>query len=188
MSEVENEIVEDSTDVDVEETNTEDTSSNSSEDEVFYREDILEWKKKAERLEKAERTLVEQKRKLKEIEKTEKTADLSDEDRPMTRFDFEVEKFIDKNPDIAEYRDELVKYAKEKKLTLAQAKILVESEDKTIKNRQKTTQSRVSDWESPQQSSYTKDYLAKLDPKNPKDRQLYNRIMDKIEAWKAYIK
>lgn len=186
MSEVENEIVEDTTDVDVEETNTEDTSSDSS-DEVTY-EQAMEWKKKAERLEKAERTLVEQKRKLKEIEKSEKSADLSNDDAPLTRFDLEVEKFIDKNPEIAEYRDDLVKYAKEKKLTLAQAKILVESEDKTIKNRQKITQSRVSDWESPEQSSYTKDYLAKLDPKNPKERALYNRIMDKVEAWKAYIK
>jgi len=140
MSELENEIVEDTPEVDIEETTTEDTSSDSS-DEITY-EQAMEWKKKADRLEKAERTLVEQKRKLKEIEKSPA---LSNEDAPMTRFDFELEKFIDKNPDIAEYRDELAKYAKEKKLTLAQAKILVESEDKTIKNRQKTTQSRVSD-------------------------------------------
>ncbi len=63
----------------------------------------------------------------------------------MTKFDFEVERFLDKNPDKAEYRNEIVKYAKEKKLTLAQASILVESEDKTIKNRQKISQSRVSD-------------------------------------------
>lgn len=185
MSELENEIVEDTPELDIEETNTEDSSSDSS-DEITY-EQAMEWKKKAERLEKAERTLVEQKRKLKEIEKTEKTVDLSD-DVPMTKFDFEVERFLDKNPDKAEYRNEIVKYAKEKKLTLAQASILVESEDKTIKNRQKISQSRVSDWESPEQSSYTKDYLAKLDPKNPKDRQLYNRIMDKIDAWKAYLK
>lgn len=186
MSELENEIVEDTPELDIEETNTEDTSSESS-DEITY-EQAMEWKKKAERLEKAERTLVEQKRKLKEIEKTEKTADLSDEDRPMTKFDFEVEKFIDKNPEIAEYRDDLVKYAKEKKLTLAQAKILVESEDKTIKSRQKLSQSRVSDWESPEQSSYTKADLAKLDPKNPKDRATYNRIMDKIDSWKAFLR
>jgi len=185
MSELENEIVEDTPEVDVEETNTDETTVESNpSDEITY-EQAMEWKKKAERLEKAEKTLVEQKRKLKEIEKQPQ---MSNEDVPMTRFDFEVEKFIDKNPEMAEYRDELVKYAKVNKLTLAQAKIQIESEDKTIKNRQKTTQSRVSDWESPEQSSYTKDYLAKLDPKNPKDRQLYNRIMDKIEAWKAYIK
>jgi len=142
MSEVEIETVEDTPELDIEETNTDESfDSSDSSDEITY-EQAMEWKKKADRLEKAERTLVEQKRKLKEIEKQPQT---SNEDAPMTRFDFEVEKFIDKNPEIAEYRDELVKYAKEKKLTLAQAKILVESEDKTIKNRQKITQSRVSD-------------------------------------------
>ena len=78
--------------------------------------------------------------------------------------------------------------AKEKKLTLAQAKILVEADDKTIEARKKTTLSRVTDGDSPEPNTYTKEYLAKLDPKNPKDKATYNRIMDKVEAWKATIK
>ncbi len=138
MSELDNETVEDTTDVDIEETETEDSSSASS-DEITY-EQAMEWKKKADRLEKAERTLVEQKRKLKDLESNPKS-----DDAPMTKFDFELEKFIDKNPEVSEYRDEIAKMAKEKKLTLAQAKILVESDDKTVLNRKKISQSRVSD-------------------------------------------
>lgn len=176
MSELDNETVEDTTDVDIEETETEDSSSASS-DEITY-EQAMEWKKKADRLEKAERTLVEQKRKLKDLESNPKS-----DDAPMTKFDFELEKFIDKNPEVSEYRDEIAKMAKEKKLTLAQAKILVESDDKTVLNRKKISQSRVSDWETPEKSSYTKEQLAKM------DRKAFNYAMDRIDAGKAtYIK
>jgi hypothetical protein len=132
MSELNDETVEDTTDVEVEETET-------TSDDITY-EQAMEWKKKADRLEKAEKTLVDQKRKLKELESNPKS-----DDAPMTKFDFELEKFIDKNPEVSEYRDEIAKMAKEKKLTLAQAKILVENDDSTVLNRKKISQSRVSD-------------------------------------------
>lgn len=132
------------------------------------------------RNEKAESKIVSEKKAKPEVR--------NDEEAPMTKFDFELEKFIDKNPDVAEYRDEIATIAKEKKLTLGQAKILVEADDKTIANRKKTTLSRISDWDTPEPNTYSKDYLAKLDPKNPKDREAYNRIMDKVEAWKATVK
>jgi len=170
MSELNDETVEDTTDVEVEETET-------TSDDITY-EQAMEWKKKADRLEKAEKTLVDQKRKLKELESNPKS-----DDAPMTKFDFELEKFIDKNPEVSEYRDEIAKMAKEKKLTLAQAKILVENDDSTVLNRKKISQSRVSDWESPEKSSYTKEQLAKM------DRRAYNYAMDRIDAGKAtYIK
>ena len=132
MSELNDETVEDTTDVEVEETET-------TSDDITY-EQAMEWKKKADRLEKAEKTLVDQKRKLKELESNPKS-----DDAPMTKFDFELEKFIDKNPEVSEYRDEIAKMAKEKKLTLAQAKILIENDDTTVSNRKKISQSRVSD-------------------------------------------
>lgn len=137
MSELDNETVEDTPEVDIEETETEDSSSDST--DITY-EQAMEWKKKADRLEKAEKTLVDHKRKLKELE-----SNPNNEDAPMTKFDFEIEKFIEKNPEMADFRNELTKYAKVNKLTLAQAKIQIESDDKTIKNRQKISQSRVSD-------------------------------------------
>lgn len=141
MSELDTELSEDLPAMDVETDTPDDVDSSEPSDEITY-EQAIEWKKKAERLEKAEKTLVEQKRKLKEYESKPQ---VSNEEAPMTKFDFELEKFIDKNPDVAEYKDEIAKYAKDKKLTLAQAKILVESEDKTIANRKKMTLSRVSD-------------------------------------------
>lgn len=128
------------TDVETE-IDTDSSNEETNPDEITV-EQALEWKKKAERLEKAEKTLVDQKRKLKELENRSTS---NNEDAPMTKFDFELEKFIDKNPEVSEYRDEIAKMAKEKKLTLAQAKILVESDDKTVSNRKKISQSRVSD-------------------------------------------
>lgn len=179
MSELETTVDDVTTDVETEIDTPETTEVESETPEEVTYEQALEWKKKAERLEKAEKTLVEQKRKLKELESK---SSLPADEQIMTKFDFELEKFIDKNPDVAEYRDEIAKIAKEKKLTLAQAKILVEADDKTIANRKKTTLSRVSDGDTPEPNTYSKDYLAKLDPRNPKDKETYNRIMDKVEA------
>lgn len=183
MSELDVPEVDDvTTDVETEDNTTDSSSEVSTQEDITYIsfEQAIEWKKKAERLEKAEKTLVDQKRKLKELE-NRSTA--TSEDAPMTKFDFELEKFIDKNPEVSEYRDEIAKMAKEKKLTLAQAKILVESDDKTVSNRKKISQSRVSDWESPERNSYTKEQLAKM------DRVAYNRAMDRIDSGKAtYVK
>lgn len=143
--------------------------------ENFTEDDLISTLK---RIEKAESKIVSDK----------KNSSISPDEEIMTKFDFELEKFIEKNPDVAEYRDEIAKIAKEKKLTLAQARLIVEADDKTIANRKKTTLSRVTDGDTPEPNTYSKEYLAKLDPKNPKDKETYNRIMDKVEAGKATLK
>lgn len=167
MSELNDETVEDVTDI--EETETGETTS----DEITY-DQAIEWKKKAERLEKAEKTLVEQKRKLKELEKS----DTPSKAKYLTEQDLEVRDFIKSNPTLNEYRSELETYLK-KDIPLEEAKLLIENKDRTIKNRQTISQSRISDGESPSATTFTRDQLASM------SRADYNRAMDLIDSGKA---
>jgi hypothetical protein len=48
-----------------------------------------------------------------------------------------MERFIASNPEMEDYREELLKY-QTKGISLKQAKLLVESDDNTISNRKKT--------------------------------------------------
>lgn len=107
---------------------TQDVETEGAEDITV--DQALEWKKNAEterkRREKAEAKLVELKKQGKQ----------APQDGFITREELAIERFIDKNPDMAEYKEDISKYVS-KGLSLEQAKRLVESDDKTIENRNK---------------------------------------------------
>ncbi len=134
MSDTETIVDDVTTDVDTE-IDTPDVSDDTP-DEISY-EQAIEWKKKAERLEKAEKSLVEYKRKAKELESKSSVSG-----EFITKADLAMEKFLDKNPDLAEYRDELASY-QSKGISLEKAKLLVESDDKTIANREKANKGSI---------------------------------------------
>lgn len=124
MSDTENTVDDVTTDVDTEIDTTDDST-----DEISY-EQALEWKKKAERLEKAEKSLVELKRKTKELEKSEPKDDV------MTKADYAKMRFLEANPELNDYEKELGDYYK-KGLSLDEAKVLILNSDTARKNREK---------------------------------------------------
>lgn len=134
MSDMETTVDDVTTDVDTE-IDTTDVLTDTP-DEISY-EQALEWKRKAERLEKAEKSLVEYKKKAKELEsKTSVSGEF------ITKADLAMDKFLDKNPDLADYRDELASY-QSKGIPLEKAKLLVEADDKTISNRDKASKASI---------------------------------------------
>jgi hypothetical protein len=131
MTEATDEVIDDVTDVTEDNDTTDDTPVKLTEDDYF--------REKARR-EKAEKTLVEQKRKLKELEgKSSESNDI------MTKADYAMEKFLDKNPELSEYRSELSEYSTKKGLSLEEAKTLVLNSDKAKQNRDKTNSLGLSD-------------------------------------------
>ena len=94
MSDTENLVDDVTTDVDTDIDTTDDSDVTTLTEEDYYKE-------KARR-EKAEKALVELKRKTKELEgKSSESSDV------MTKADYAIEKFLDKNPELAEYTKEL---------------------------------------------------------------------------------
>jgi hypothetical protein len=96
--------------------------------------------KTLKRIEKAESLTVAQKRKLKELES--KSSDTPSD--IMTKAEYAMEKFLEKNPELSEYTKELSEYAK-KGLSLEDAKVLVMNSDKAKQNRDKTNSLGLSD-------------------------------------------
>jgi hypothetical protein len=135
---------------------------------------------KARRI-KAEKTLVEQKRKLKELEgkSSENSSDI------MTKADYAMEKFLDKNPELSEYTKELSEYTK-KGLSLDDAKTLVLNSDKAKQNREKTNSLGLSDWETTStQTSISRAELEKIAKSNQWE---YNRIRDLMDSGKMKMR
>lgn len=99
------------TEVDVQDTDYEldvqDTQDDAVEEEITY-EQALEWKKKAERLEKAEKALVERKKadKLASKAQAQSPIDVKEAFKQIR----EEEKFFEKNPDAESYRDKIEEY------------------------------------------------------------------------------
>jgi hypothetical protein len=62
----------------------------------------------------------------------------------MTKADYAMEKFLDKNPELSEYKSEIEKYTKAG-LSLEDAKTLVLNSDKEKQNRDKTNSLGLSD-------------------------------------------
>ena len=141
-------------------------------DEIDY-DQAIEWKKKAERLDKAEKKLVELKKLIKE--KPQETWDY------ITKDELEIEKFITRNPELEEYKEDLNKY-KKLWLSLEKAKLLIENDDKTIENRKKTNSMNLTNWEESSKTTYNKSDLENM------TQSEYNKIMALKEAWKIIIK
>lgn len=165
--------------LEVEETNEEleDTTTDAP-DEISY-EQALAWKQKAERAEKAEKKLVELKKQLKEKEAIKKDSWLSEDELDLRE---EVSDFIRENPEFKEYRNDMLKYRKQG-FTIKQAKALIENDDKTIENRKKLEQTKITSWEfSWDKSVYTKDEIAKM------SQAEYNKFRDLKDQWKVSVK
>jgi type II secretory pathway component PulF len=131
MSDTETTVDDVTTDVETEIDTTDETPERLTEDDYF--------REKARR-EKAEKALVEQKRRLKELES--KSSDTPSD--VMTKAEYAMEKFLDKNPELSEYTKELSEYTK-KGLSLEDAKTLVLNSDKAKQNREKTNSLGLSD-------------------------------------------
>lgn len=155
--------------LDNEPSDTEDTP-----DEISY-EQAMEWKKKAERLEKAEKTLVEYKKQLKST-KPESDSEV------VTKRDLELEKELVKNPELEDYKDSIVKYYKGD-ITLKQAIALAKLEDEPAQNREKLKSTRIADGNSESKKSvYTREELASL------PQHEYNKVMEQKAQGKIRIK
>lgn len=133
MAELENEdIVEDVEDETTQNEEVEETQEETWEEETITWEQAMEWKKKAERLDKAEKALVEKK-------KAEKAQKKETKDTPITSRDevkrlLAEEKFYDKNPEAEDYRKEIEKY-QAKGLSLEDAYLLASKKDKEVEQR-----------------------------------------------------
>lgn len=121
--------------IDDENLNNEDVpDDNTTDDSEISYEQALEWKKKAERLEKAEKKVVELKKQSKKIEKKEDTPIINSKEELKQLL--AEERFYDKNPDANSYREKIEEYQK-KGLWLDDAYLLASREDKEIeKNRE----------------------------------------------------
>lgn len=130
MSDTETIVDEVTTDVDTDIDTTDDTGAELTVDD---------YNKEKARREKAEKALVELKRKAKELEgKSSESSDV------MTKADYAIEKFTDKNPELSDYTDELKAYQK-KGLSLDEAKTLILNSDKARVNREKVNSLGLSD-------------------------------------------
>lgn len=124
-----------------------------------------------QRAEKAEKRIV-----------ADKKATPKTESDVMTKADYAMEKFLDKNPELSEYKSEIEKYTKTG-LSLEDAKTLVLNSDKAKQNRDKTNSLGLSDWEPTfTKTSISKDELGKL------SQSEYNKVMWDIESWKVKLK
>ena len=139
-------------------------------DDITYGQ-AMKWK---DDLKKASKKIAELKNQLKTKTNT------SDSDL-VTKTDLAIDKFIVKNPDLEDYKDELNKYVK-MWFSLDKAKLLVENDDKTIENRRKSNSLNLTTWETTWKKTYTTDDLEKMSQSD------YNRIMDLKDKWKVTIK
>lgn len=179
MAEWEEEVIDDVADVTEENNeNTDNEFNDDNQEEVITWEQAQEWKKKAERLDRAEKKLVE----LKKASKTQS----KEVDWVVTQADLDlrdsISDFVFNNPELKEYKSELTKYVKQW-FTLKQAKALIENDDKTIEQRKKTNSMNISSSEWwPWKTSFTKAELASMSQYD------YNKATDMIASWKASIR
>lgn len=165
-------IVDDvTTDVDTDIDTTDGSDVTTLTEEDYYKE-------KARR-EKAEKALVDLKKKAKELEgKSSESSDV------MTKADYALEKFLDKNPELEGYKDELSKYTS-KGLSYDEAKTLILNSDKTKQAREKVNSLGLSDGDaSSKKSSYTMSDLDKLASNNPNE---YARVRNEMDAGKIKL-
>lgn len=140
MAELEQEIEVETPEVEVE-TDQDDLIEDHDDSEVTY-EQAMEWRKKALRLEKAEKKLVE----LKKASKTIKNESASVSSKEEVKQILAEERFYEKNPDALAYQEKIEGY-KSKGLSLDDAYLLSSKWDREIEqNREIYGQSFVK-WE-----------------------------------------
>ena len=152
----------------IEDTTTDDTNTELT---------VEDYQKEKARREKAEKALVELKKQLKN--KPENAGNVLTEEKLALRE--EVSEFLLSNPDLKEYKSEILKY-REQGLNIKQAVALVENDDKTIENRRKTQAMNITDWETAWKSVYTYDELEKM------SQSEYNKIKELQLKWKVSFK
>lgn len=165
MAEIENEVDNDDNEI----VSTDDYDTDTDDTELT----VDDYNREKARREKAEKTLVELKKQLKEQPKT--TWEY------ITKDELEIEKFITKNPDLEQYKEDLNKY-KKMWISLEKAKLLIENDDKTIENRKKTNSMNITEWETTWKTTYDYKELAKM------SQTEYNKIKDLEAKWKVVIK
>lgn len=142
--------------------------------ENFSEDDLI---KTLKRIDKAEHLTVSQKKLLKKLE-----SEAWGKWEYITKADLALEKFLDKNPELEEYRDDVAKYVN-KGNTLEEAKILVLNSDKSIENRKKLENMNITDGEEWSGSNeYTQEQLANM---NPEQAQ---KIWALARKWKVTVK
>jgi len=152
-----------------------DKGADTTDAEVTY-EQAMAWKKEADGLKKAEQAVVKLKKQLKDKSEVKEI----DTSKYITKDEAELDRFLIKNPDLEDYKEDLSTYVA-KWLSLKQAGKLVESDDKTIANRKKTNSLNLTDWESGWKSSFSVSELEKMKQAD------YNKAMDLIDSGKATL-
>ena len=136
MTEANDEVIDDVTDV------TEDITPDDGNAKLFAKygidpdnADTNDLLRVIQRAEKAEKRIVADK---KATPKSETPSDI------MTKAEYAMEKFLDKNPELSEYKSEIEKYTKIG-LTFEEAKVQVLNSDKAKQNRDKINSLGLSD-------------------------------------------
>ena len=162
MAESEDEVVETSED-DVETTNEEVVANSNGyalKDE-YYPEDVVALEK---RLLKAEAALVERKKAEKANKQKAEGEGTSPEANYITKQDLALDRFLDKNPEMEDYKEDIKKHLS-KGLSLAEAKLLIDNSP-AIVNRDKIKKTSISFSEGgAQKTTYTKADLENMSQK-----------------------
>ena len=184
MAEVNDEVIDDVTDI-TEDDNTTDGGDDTAKLYSKYgidldnvnTDDLL---RVIQRAEKAENRIVKDK-------KAEKVTHKSETSDVFTKSDYEMEKFLDKNPDLSEYTKEIADYRK-KDLSYDEIKSLIASKDKTSSNREKLSKARVSDGDgnaSSMKNEYTRAELDRIAENNPSE---YAKIAPLVHSGKVKLR
>lgn len=138
-----------------------------------------DYRQEKSRREKAEKTIVELKKQVKELGK--KQSENNEKPDVITKAEYAMERFIDKNPELEEYREDLEKYVK-RGFTLEEAKLQVLSSDKSIENRKKLGASNFTDSDgNVTRNSVTRKELEAM------NQNEYNNVMRLVDQGKVTL-
>ena len=134
------------------------------------------------RLKKAEAALVEKKRAEKEAKKQKAPSDsTTQEGNYITKQELAIDKFIDKNPEMEDYREDIVKHLS-RGLSITEAKVLIDNSD-AMRNREKTKKMSISYSDGGSRlTSITKDQLANM------SQAEYNNARELMKNGKLILK
>lgn len=164
------------------ETETEETASNEAEeylpkDEYSYEEVVA----MEARLKKAEKALVERKKAEKASKQKAEEVSTPSEANYITKQDLAFDKFLDKYPEMEEYKEDIKKHLS-KGLSLAEAKLLIDNSPALV-NRDKIKKTSISYSEGgAQKTTYTRADLENMSQKE------YANIRRQADDGKVVIK